>query len=357
MILRHLASALLGVAALLWLGDARAAVTFGSQGEAYAACLSDSRQAVTDAQNAMPAWQFRPGNCPHRAGDGTSGGMPYYFCEAVNTYNGNTYACRKGTETRYVYPKDSTCDKKPSYTGALPWASYVGTVRNGSIGCKDGCDGVWTGSGDGQTGTWTPTGGLCPADPKSNCEQMGAPYYWNEILGVCSPLDVECPDGQVKDSGGSCKEACPNGMVLMSDGTCKIKENECPPGNVKAPSGECLPGEGQCAAGEVKGKDGTCKRDSDGDGKPDDGEDEGTTDETFAGGDSCNAPPACSGSPILCGQARIQWRIDCNTRRNRNISGGACSSPPVCTGEKCDAMEYDVLPSLGPVGTGKFGCG
>ncbi len=343
MILRHLASALLGVAALLWLGDARAAVTFGSQGEAYAACLSDSRQAVTDAQNAMPAWQFRPGNCPHRAGDGTSGGMPYYFCEAVNTYNGNTYACRKGTETRYVYPKDSTCDKKPSYTGALPWASYVGTVRNGSIGCKDGCDGVWTGSGDGQTGTWTPTGGLCPADPKSNCEQMGAPYYWNEILGVCSPLDVECPDGQVKDSGGSCKEACPNGMVLMSDGTCKIKENECPPGNVKAPSGECLPGEGQCAAGEVKGKDGTCKRDSDGDGKPDDGEDEGTTDETFAGGDSCNAPPACSGSPILCGQARIQWRIDCNTRRNRNISGGACSSPPVCTGEKCDAMEYSSL--------------
>lgn len=130
---------------------------------------------------------------------------------------------------------------------------------------------------------------------------------------------------------------------MDANGVCKPKEDQCPPGNVKSPTGGCLPGDGQCAVGEVKGKDGTCKRDADGDGKPDAGEDEGTTDETFSGGDSCDAPPACSGSPIMCGQARIQWRIDCNTRKNRQITGGACSAMPMCVGRDCDAMEYSQL--------------
>lgn len=105
---------------------------------------------------------------------------------------------------------------------------------------------------------------------------------------------------------------------------------------MRSPDGKCLPGDGQCAKGEVRGPDGTCKKDADDDGKPDDpGENE-----SFSGGDDCSVPPSCSGSPILCGQARIQWRIDCNTRRNRNIAGGSCTTMPVCTGDKCDAMEY-----------------
>ncbi|MGE4339077.1 MAG: hypothetical protein AB7E55_24355, partial [Pigmentiphaga sp.] len=153
-----------------------------------------------------------------------------------------------------------------------------------------------------------------------------------------------CPEGQEKNAMGICEtKNCPPGKLLQQDGTCANEKNECPPGNVKSPAGTCLPGDGQCAAGEVKGKDGTCKRDANGDGKPDEGEDEGSTDETFSGGDNCNAPPSCSGSPILCGQARIQWRIDCNTRKNRNIAGGACNAMPVCTGDKCDAMEYSGL--------------
>ncbi|QWM99714.1 hypothetical protein DGN21_10605 [Xanthomonas sp. MLO165] len=45
----------------------------------------------------------------------------------------------------------------------------------------------------------------------------------------------------------------------------------------------------------------------------------------------------------MCGQARIQWRIDCNTRKNRNVSGGTCAAMPVCTGEKCDAVEYNSM--------------
>lgn len=88
-------------------------------------------------------------------------------------------------------------------------------------------------------------------------------------------------------------------------------------------------------------KDGTCKPDADGDGEPDEGEDEGT----FSGGDDCATPPACSGDNIMCGQARIEWRIMCNTQRKRNISGGnGCGTDiPICTGENCDPVEYGQL--------------
>jgi len=131
-------------------------------------------------------------------------------------------------------------------------------------------------------------------------------------------------------------------MVQQQDGTCKKKDNECPAGNVRSPSGECLPGDGQCAAGEVRGPDGTCKKDSDDDGEPDGDGGEDKPNE-FSGGDDCTRPPSCSGDAIMCGQARIQWRIDCNTRKNRNIAGGMCNAMPVCTGEKCDALEYTQL--------------
>jgi hypothetical protein len=106
---------------------------------------------------------------------------------------------------------------------------------------------------------------------------------------------------------------------------------------VKGPDGSCN-SEG-CPAGQAKGSDGSCKPDEDGDGEPDEGEDDGT----FSGGEDCQTPPQCSGDNILCGQARIQWRIDCNTRKNRTVTGGNGCGPgsvPICTGEKCDAMEY-----------------
>lgn len=46
---------------------------------------------------------------------------------------------------------------------------------------------------------------------------------------------------------------------------------------------------------------------------------------------------------IMCGQARIQWRIDCNTRKDIKISGGSCDAVPICTGKNCNAMEYAQL--------------
>ncbi|WP_143062914.1 hypothetical protein [Stenotrophomonas indicatrix] len=204
-----------------------------------------------------------------------------------------------------------------------------------------GCESTFRNNAD-DTSTYSPTGKTC--DKKPDCDaQGGKNMVWNAMLGVCQPVEPECPAGKVK-VGNACadEKPCPDGMALVN-GSCKKEDNECPAGMIRSPLGSCIPGDGQCAAGEVRGPDGTCKRDHDNDGDPDPtGPDDA---ETFSGGDACNAPPSCSGSPIMCGQARIQWRIDCNTRRNNNISGGHCSQSgtPTCTGEKCNAMEYAQL--------------
>lgn len=135
-------------------------------------------------------------------------------------------------------------------------------------------------------------------------------------------------------------------MVADPEGLCKPAAEDCPAGNVRAPSGQCLPGEGQCAAGEARRPNGTCGRDSDGDGQADEDDEDPENDpdrETASGGDSCSAPPSCSGGPIDCLQAKIQWRIDCNTRHKVNVTGGTCGAMPVCVGENCKAMEYAQL--------------
>lgn len=192
--------------------------------------------------------------------------------------------------------------------------------------------------------------GTCDDIPQ-NCEQYGSGWYFNWVHLACMPPQKPCPDGQSKGTNGKCKEACPAGMVEQPDGTCKPKASECPAGQVKAPDGSCIDN-GQCPAGQTKGADGTCKPEKppeeDGPdncpaGQKADANGKCQYDESFSGGDDCSVPPTCSGSPILCGQARIQWRIDCNTRKNTNVSGGTCASVPVCTGEKCDAVEYAQL--------------
>ncbi|WP_313443521.1 virulence factor TspB C-terminal domain-related protein [Stenotrophomonas sp.] len=204
----------------------------------------------------------------------------------------------------------------------------------------EGCESVFRDNGD-DTTTYSPNGKTCQGKP--DCDAQGKNMVWNAALGVCQPVQPECPEGKVK-VGNACadEKPCPDGMALVN-GSCKKEENECPAGMIRSPLGNCIPGDGQCAAGEVRGPDGTCKKDSDNDGEPDP-QDKDDPD-TFTGGDECDAPPSCSGSAIMCGQARILWRIDCNTRRANNITGGQCSQAgtPICTGKNCNAMEYSAL--------------
>lgn len=324
------------LALLGWLGigTARAQSSYPSQGLAYQACASD----LAGVGNRVVHQ-----GC-EQVGD-------YYYCTVWTGpgASGSTRSCGTFSGTLrgqyYGWPAGKTCGNEAQQTGK-PWQSQVTDIRDGTISCESGCETAWFSNGDG-TSTGMPVGSVCQSfDPKM-CD-MYPGMYWNSKVNACEPPEVEtCPEGQAKNANGNCEnQTCPAGMVESPGGTCINEKNECPAGDVKSPTGECLPGEGKCAAGEARGKDGTCKRDSDGDGTPDNEDDDPSNDdneEKFSGGDNCDSPPSCSGSPIQCGQARIQWRIECNTRRNVNISGGACNAMPVCTGKECNAMEYSQL--------------
>lgn len=210
-------------------------------------------------------------------------------------------------------------------------------IPNGSIGCMDGCMYAQYQNADG-----TSTGVYIGDEPNNHCNVVppcDMPGYYQVIdVGVpmCYPPPSECKPNQSKDpKTGSCRDLCPAGKVLGADGQCKTENQSCPAGQLKGPDGSCV--DDACPAGQTKGSDGSCKKDADAN------KDEGDDDKYFSGGDNCTSPPSCSGDPIMCGQARIQWRIDCNTRHNTNVSGGSCASMPVCTGDKCDAVEYAQL--------------
>ena len=179
-------------------------------------------------------------------------------------------------------------------------------------------------------------------------------WVWNGYLGVCQPINTECPAGQSAKPDGKCasNDECPVTHVLNSSGVCVKKDEDCAAGTVRGLDGMCKQDDetdkSKCGAGMAKGKDGTCKIDANNDGIPDSDQDpddpkNNEDGKQFSGGDNCNVPPSCAGDPIMCGQARIQWRIDCNTRKAANIAGGTCSSIPVCTGEGCKPMEYQQL--------------
>ncbi|WP_149193476.1 virulence factor TspB C-terminal domain-related protein [Luteimonas suaedae] len=242
------------------------------------------------------------------------------------------------------YPAGNICANRP--TSEINVNTSLVQVPGSTCisGCKfnigaDLCTTVTEGP---NVGHWcnylqTPTGATCTDGQWKPPEHQEPPQ--------------ECPGGQKKLPDGTCGEQgeCPVGQHDVN-GECQ-PDGQCPAGQVKAPDGSCT-GEG-CPSGMAKGKDGTCKKDSDGDGEPDedededgDGEPDGPGDKPeFSGGESCETPPTCSGDAIMCGQAKIQWRIECNTRKKRHISGGHCGAGgvPICTGEHCDSMEYSQL--------------
>lgn len=243
-------------------------------------------------------------------------------CPSGQIKNSLTGQCMQACSSRSEFTTSST-------------ASTGQYIPNGSIGCRDGCMYVHYNSAGGVAiGTFLgdETYNQCFVTP--TCDTPG--YYLSPGTGMCQPPKPECKANQTKDpKTGECADSCPVGMVLSENGECEKAKNTCPAGQVQAPDGSCV--QDSCPAGQTKGADGTCKKSTDSN------KDEGDDDKYFGGGDDCSAPPSCSGDPILCGQARIQWRIDCNTRKNTNVSGGSCAAMPVCTGEKCDALEYAQL--------------
>lgn len=312
---------LLAVVGVVSIDSARAAI-YATEGAAYGACVAAQTAASTG--NRTPV----PGSCVNKQ---ILNGYGNFYCAVWNAVN--SYPC-KSPDNNFQWRVADSCSTQPN--------SLMVSVPMGTLTCIGGCEyvafDVANAPGDAGSSPTTPSGNTCGTN--QSCPEG---YYQKPAaLGMmCVPTDGPCPTGQEKVNGVcKVKEQCPKGMFTNADGLCENKQNECPAGEIKSPEGSCLPGEGQCAAGEARKPDGTCGKDTDGDGKADEDDPEN---KTFSGGDNCNAPPSCSGDPILCGQARIQWRIECNTRKNRNISGGACGAVPVCTGENCDAMEYSQL--------------
>lgn len=218
----------------------------------------------------------------------------------------------------------------------------------------------------------------CSSGCEYDTKQTEVTNIWSALEGVangntCDPDNRDCPAGYTEDGfglkcvpptpppcpvnterktpSGPCepRDDCPAGSQMGPHNTCVPTKNECPAGQIKGPDGSCISDPNNnngCPAGQVKGPDGSCKPDTNNDGQPDppdpnDPDKEGSG--TFSGGDNCNSPPSCSGDAILCGSARIQWRIDCNTRHSTNVTGGSCASVPMCTGQNCDALEYAQL--------------
>lgn len=355
-------------AALAWLGLGRAhAQTYDYSGCDNVSLQSATCPTIASAQSALQA--IRTSTCSQSdvtrcdpANIQTTRHTEVHYALTMTFYYIRNRQGLNGSASRTVRiscPAGQVYNEKAAQCQP-PCTGRPSTVQpflplSGSTQCYNGCVVSYMQNGDDETSTRSYSGAMCGNDDfKQNCP-VGS--FWNGYMGVCQPLQPDCPSGQVRE-GGQCKpeNKCPGGMIAVTGSTpgaissgslnCKPSEDTCPAGQVRSPSGQCLPGEGQCAAGEARRKDGTCGKDDNGDGTADDDDDDDTNDsqkESFSGGDSCTAPPSCAGGAIDCGMARIQWRIDCNTRTKVNITGGTCGAVPQCVGENCRAMEYAQL--------------
>lgn len=338
----------------LWSVGAWAQVAhYETREAAYNGCMTAAQKmdATLDAASGS--------RCTHVV-NGSSG---YYKAELLWT-NGNWIYTRQiygasGPHDHYYYQECPVGEpwNEQTKTCGSPCKPDDPQIRSGGVSdgvpvytrCRVGDDGhaceyffSRDPAGPGHIGT--PVGASCDVQNYECAEgwEHGVGPVSSFSSQICVPKN-ECPEGQTMVRG-ECKikeDECPRGKVLDADGKCVVERNECPAGKIKGPDGSCVDDpKNQCPPGKVKGADGTCKNDADGDGNADDDD---PNNKSFSGGDDCQVPPACSGDPIACGQARIQWRIECNTRKNRNISGGSCDAMPVCAGEKCDALEYAQL--------------
>ena len=344
---------LLVASILAWMGvdSARAANCMTSadgcdQGQAYAAAWAYANSVSAGVSRAKACVvSYLPASPPYRGGR---------IAESSTCAAGAAWQ----VSASFFFGADKPCSaRSPQSTLFLP--------PGGSTRCNNGCEAKYTWMGADSTGKETTmanfTGSVCNPDKgkdECNAKNPGGTspptWVWNGYLGVCQPINTECPAGQSSTPDGKCKsnDECPVTHVLNASGVCVKKDEDCAAGTVRGLDGICKQDDdtdkSKCGSGMAKGKDGTCKIDSNNDGIPDSDQDpddpkNNEDGKQFSGGDNCNVPPTCSGDPIMCGQARIQWRIDCNTRKAANIAGGVCGSMPVCTGEGCKPMEYNQL--------------
>lgn len=311
------------------------------KGQAYAKC-----QARAAIPHGAP---YNAGNqCVDRPSQ-SSDAEGYWQCLRFNA-EGQSLSCT-GTNQ---FPYSGNCEARGRYERNTN-TSLMGPPA--SYECNAGCEFVKTIDAAGlycalveegpRAGYWcnseyTPTGAMCTGGGDGRGPGDGAdptPQDPDAPPKACGTGEVRLPDGRCSPRGN-----CPLGQHEVN-GECH-PTGSCPTGTVKAPDGSCAAE--SCPVNFVRGPDGTCKIDENNDGEPDEDEpgDGGDGDtksgNKFSGGDSCSVPPACSGDPVMCGQARIQWRIDCNTRTASGAVGGDhCDSfnMPICVGEHCDPVE------------------
>lgn len=335
---------------LAWVGigtaRAQSSCSFATEGEAYAAAADAAQRCAAEKG---PGWSPKTTRYNHAICAGEWEGV---------ASTGSGMAGCSGILASYTWGAGGGCSSRPAQ-------STLFLPPGGSTRCNNGCEAKYTWMGADSQGRETTmvnfTGAVCnPIKGKEECNAKNGggstppTWVWNGHLGVCQPINTECPVGQSAKPDGKCvsNDECPVTHVLNSSGVCVKKDEDCAAGTIRGLDGMCKQDDetdkSKCGTGMAKGKDGTCKIDANNDGIPDSDQDPNDNKNNkdgkqFSGGDNCNVPPTCSGDPIMCGQARIQWRIDCNTRRNTNIAGGVCGSMPVCTGESCKAMEHAQL--------------
>ena len=364
-IVRKLAYVLV-VLVLAWCGIGKAhAATYPDRGSAYAGCMAAA--AHVNSFDDPGSTEYGGAICQHQAVSfryvcfaGANGGPPNDLCNNIPGGGGadpfhlypSAQECPTGTVWSELAKdcKTAGCLNQPS-SAVFPEMQGTGMCAmsdvggGGQAGCEFSAVYVPQGAGSEFPGAlegyvnMVPTGDLC--DPENfECGEDETPGQY-QGAPTCTPKET-CPGNGTPNEAGQCPPPveCPQGQHKEQNGHCYPNSDTCPYGQVKAPDGSCIKDTtNNCPTGQAKGSDGTCKPDANGDGVPDGESDSGT----FAGGEDCNAPPACSGDNIMCGQARIQWRIDCNTRKNVEISGGTCDAMPICTGDGCDLRQHKQL--------------
>jgi len=364
-------------------------VYFGDQGEAYSACMRDSKIAYERAKVVYSS--YAEGYNQPTCDPGGDADFGFFVCIVRNRFSGNIdYRCQENTKQFYAYPVDAKCTKRNSTfppgdkaaASPMPWPSCVagcklyqenvsfsqpGGVmlygrRNASY-TGDICQSQATGDaidtrenkdeqpkpsepectalGGGQTACHKPNGEYCAT------ASTGKTFCWQPQE---AGKKVDGSDAQVKSKTG---EPVTPPSVSIEDKDWQRKEghqatacinNTCTTYNVT--------NYGTVPGGTAKNSTGDNKTDgtgnTSGNGTPQKGEgDKGENGEGDSASDSgnCEVAPACTGDTLKCLHLRYTWKIECNSRSSEITNGDGCGNNdvPVCAGKSCKAEAYSQL--------------